>query len=200
MANFITLLRFPLLFLFISSLYYGDPALKLWSVPFIILIILMDSLDGIIARYKDETSLLGSVLDIATDRTLEFLLWVVFADLDLIPVLVPIIVITRGITVDAVRSVGMQHGEAAFDQPQSPLSDFLVSSRFMRSSYGVVKAVSFSLLTLNSALLARGSHMTATVHTLALAFTWISVLYCLLRGVPVLVEGYTKLQDRQAET
>lgn len=196
MANIITLLRYPLLFIFIAIQYTGGPTLKLWSVPFILFIILMDSLDGIIARHRQETSLLGSVLDIATDRTLEFLLWVVFADVDAIPILVPLIVITRGVTVDAVRSVGMQHGEAAFDQPESAISRFLVSSRFMRSSYGFVKAVSFSLLTLYTGLLAGGSSSTGTVHTLALIFTWISVAYCLLRGIPVLIEGYVTLEAK----
>ncbi len=196
MANIITLLRYPLLFIFITIQYFGGPTLKLWSVPFILFIILMDSLDGIIARHRKETSLLGSVLDIATDRTLEFLLWVIFADLDAIPILVPLIVITRGITVDAVRSVGMQHGQAAFDQPNSPLTRFLVSSRFMRSSYGLVKAISFGLLSLYTALLASSSPRTGTVHTLALIFTWTSVIYCLLRGIPVLVEGYVTLQGK----
>lgn len=201
MANFITLLRFPLLFLFIFFLYFGSANLQYWSVPFIILIILMDTLDGLIARRRDETSLLGSVLDIATDRTLELLLWVVFADLKLISVLVPLIVITRGTMVDAVRAVGMRHGKAAFEQLSSPLSNFLVSSRFMRSSYGVVKGVSFSLLTLTLAMQSAGSPAAGNAHLLALIFTWISVAVCLLRGIPVLIEGFSILSGRDpAET
>jgi len=198
MANIITLLRYPLLFIFIAIQYSGGPTLKLWSVPFVLFIIIMDSLDGIIARHRQETSLLGSVLDIATDRTLEFLLWVIFADLDAIPVLVPLVVITRGIAVDVVRSMEMQHGQAAFDQPKSSITQFLVSSRFMRSSYGFVKAISFGLLSLYAGLLASGSPWTETVHTLALLFTWTSVVYCLLRGIPVLIDGYATLQDKNS--
>lgn len=191
MANLITLLRFPLLFIYILFLYYGNTSIKLWSVPFIIFIVFMDTLDGVIARAKGQTSLLGSVLDIATDRTLELLLWVVFADLGLISILVPLIVITRGTTVDAVRAVGMRHGTSAFEQLKSPLSNFLVSSRMMRSTYGAVKTISFSLLTLVLALESMQSVLTAQIHVLAIIFTWISVAVCLLRGIPVLIEGYS---------
>ena len=77
MANVITLLRFPLLFTYIGLLYFGDATTQMWCVPFIVIIILMDTLDGVVARSRGETSLLGSVLDIATDRTLEFILWIV---------------------------------------------------------------------------------------------------------------------------
>jgi len=124
----------------------------MWCVPFIIIIILMDTLDGIIARSRGETSLLGSVLDIATDRTLELVLWVVFADMNLIPVCIPLVVIARGTMVDAIRAIGMRQGKAAFEQLKSPISKFLVSSRTMRSTYGVAKAIAFSTLTLNLSL------------------------------------------------
>jgi phosphatidylglycerophosphate synthase len=114
-------------------MYQGGPDSLIWNVPFILGIIMMDSIDGWIARKRAETSLLGSVLDIAADRSIEFILWVVFADLDLIPIAVPIIVLIRGTAVDAVRSIGMKHGVSAFDQIQSPVNRFLVSSRFMRA-------------------------------------------------------------------
>lgn len=194
MANIITLLRFPLLFLYIAFLYFGDTSLQLWCVPFIIIIILLDTLDGVVARSRNETSLLGSVLDIATDRTLEYVMWVVFADLNLISVVVPIIVIARGTTVDAIRSLGMQQGKAAFEQVKSPISQFLVSSRFMRATYGTVKAIAFAALTLNLALQSANHGWETPIHILALVLTWLSVAVCLLRGIPVLIEGYIVLK------
>ncbi|MEA3350542.1 MAG: CDP-alcohol phosphatidyltransferase family protein [Chloroflexota bacterium] len=132
MANIITLLRLPLLFVYVALLYTENATLQLLCVPFILFIIVMDAFDGLIARSRGETSLLGSVLDIATDRTLEIVLWVVFAHLGSIPVIIPLVVITRGTTVDAVRAVGMSRRLSAFDQVQHPISRFLVSSRFMR--------------------------------------------------------------------
>ena len=129
MANAITLSRFPLLFIYIFLLYTKNPTVIFWCVPFIIFITFMDTLDGLIARRFGEVSLLGSALDIAVDRAFEIILWVVYSDLHLIPVIIPIIVITRGTLTDTIRAVGMSTGKAAFDQVQHPFSRFLVSSR-----------------------------------------------------------------------
>jgi len=195
MANIITLIRFPLLFVYVGFLYTHNATLQFWCVPFIILIILLDTVDGVIARARGETSLMGSVLDIATDRTLEIVLWVVFAHLGLISIVIPLIVITRGTTVDAVRAVGMRNGVAAFDQVQAPISRFLVSSKFMRSGYGFAKGFAFSLLTLDLGLLTSGSPWQQTVHTIALVFTWIAISMTIARGLPVLIEGYSLIKN-----
>ncbi len=198
MANTITLLRFPLLFVYVALLYYGGFTTRAWCVPFIILIILMDSVDGFVARARGEVSLLGSALDIATDRTLEIMLWVVFAHLGLISILVPLIFIVRGTTVDAIRAVGMRSGKAPFDQVRAPISRFLVASPFMRSSYGAIKALAFALLTADLALRTPGApwpHWHHPMHLMALVFTWAAVAWCLARGIPVLVEGALLLKN-----
>lgn len=197
MANTITLLRFPLLFVYVGLLYSKRPVVLYWCVPFIVLIILMDMVDGLIARARGEVSLLGSVLDIATDRTLEIVLWVVFAHLGLLPIIIPLIVITRGTTVDAVRAVGMSRGLAAFDQVQHPVSRFLVASRFMRSSYGVAKAVAFATLTLTLGLKAAGSPWAQSVHTAALIITWLAISMTIARGLPVLIESLDMLKQME---
>lgn len=189
MANLITLSRFPLLFLYLALMYFGGETALLWNVPFIILIFYLDTLDGWVARKRDETSLIGSVFDIATDRTLEYVLWVVYAHLGLISVLVPIIVLIRGTSVDAVRSIGMKKGVSPFEQIQSPVNRFLVRSRFMRGLYGTVKATAAAFLTLSYALFSMGSEWSILSYQIALVFTWISVIVCVIRGVPVLIEG-----------
>jgi CDP-diacylglycerol--glycerol-3-phosphate 3-phosphatidyltransferase len=155
MANLITFLRFPLLFLYLVLIYFGGTTAQLWSIPLVAIIFFMDSVDGFIARLRGEVSLLGSAFDIATDRTMEIVLWVVFADLKLIPIAVPVIAIVRGTTVDAIRAVGIGNGLPAFDQVHHPVSRFLVSSRFMRDFYGVTKGLTFILL--STSLWARSS-------------------------------------------
>ncbi len=200
MANLITLSRFPLLFLYLALMYFGGETAHLWNVPFIILIFSLDTLDGWVARKRNEASLLGSVFDIATDRTLEYVLWVVYAHLGLISVLVPIIVLIRGTSVDAVRSIGMKEGVSAFEQLQSPINRFLVRSRFMRAMYGTVKAVAAALLTLSYALPPDGSDWTSLIYQGAMAFTWISVIVCVVRGVPVLSEGIKSISSEQFES
>jgi phosphatidylglycerophosphate synthase len=195
MANIVTLMRFPLLFVFVAFLYTGNATIQIWSVPFIVVILMLDMFDGMIARLRGEVSLLGSVLDIATDRSLEIILWVVFAHLGLIPIVIPIIVITRGTTVDAVRAIGMRNGKAAFDQVKHPISRFLVSSRWMRNSYGVVKTAAFTLLTLSLGLQTLESQWYTPTYNTALVFSWVSILFTIVRGLPVLIEGYDLLEE-----
>jgi len=194
MANIITVARFPLLFIYLGILYYGNQTLMFWDVLLIIIIFNLDSLDGWVARKLNETSLFGSVLDIATDRTLEYVLWVVYAHLGLIPVLVPIIVLIRGTAVDAVRSVRMKSGLSAFDQIQSPLSKFLVSSRFMRAFYGIAKGAAAALLTLAYALQSNSGPWPNLVYQTGRVFTLLSVCLCVIRGLPVLIEGIKEIQ------
>jgi CDP-diacylglycerol--glycerol-3-phosphate 3-phosphatidyltransferase len=188
------------LFLYLALLYYGNETALLWNTALIILIFALDGLDGWIARKRGETTLLGSVLDIATDRTLEYVLWVVFAHINLISVVVPIIVLIRGTLVDAIRSLGMKGGVSAFDQIHSSLNQFLVSSRFMRAFYGVVKTLAAVFLTLAFALIRQKSTWSDPVYLTGQILTWISVITCLARGLPVIVEGLQGLKENPVET
>ena len=191
MANIITLARFPLLFVYLLLLYLGNETSLLWATPLILFIFSLDGIDGWVARKRGETSLIGSVLDIATDRALEYIFWVVFAHLGLIPIAVPVIVLIRGTFVDAIRSMGMKEGLSAFEQIQSPLNRFLVSSRFMRAFYGFVKTMAATLLTLAYALPENPGQQ--RIYLIGGLFTWISVITCLTRGLPVVIEGLQRL-------
>lgn len=197
MANFITLMRLPFLVIFLLLLYTGNSNVQLWSIALLLVILIMDTLDGTTARIRREVTLLGSVLDIAVDRAVEFSLWVVFADLRLIPVIVPLIIIMRGVTVDAVRAVGLEGGIAPFQQVRAPLSRFLVGSPVMRTGYGVAKGLAFIFLTWDLGLHRSGfSPLTTPVHETAQVLTWLAVIICLARGLPVLVEGFRFLKSQ----
>jgi CDP-diacylglycerol--glycerol-3-phosphate 3-phosphatidyltransferase len=189
MANLITLLRFPLFFLYLAGLYFGNATVQLWCAPFIAVIFLLDTVDGYVARRLGEVSLLGSAIDIATDRTLEVVLWVVFADLHLLPVLLPLIAIVRGTTVDAVRAVGMSQGKTAFEQMRHPVNRFLVSSRVMREVYGIIKGAAFVVLTLDLWARSSAQPFAGGIHTAALVLAWLAILLNVLRGLPVLIEA-----------
>ena len=199
MANAITLIRMPLLIAIIVLLHHPNPSIRLILAPVIAVLIGMDSLDGFIARKRGQASVLGSVLDIAADRTVEFVLWVVFADLDLISLAVPVIVIIRGIFVDAIRSVAPAQGLAPFELMRSDLGRFLVKSPWLRTPYAVVKAMAFILLTMQSAVSVVPAVLNPGGNGLYLAAqiaTWLSVLFCLFRGIPVLIEGSTVLAEQ----
>ena len=112
LANWITLSRFPLLLVITLILYFGSPPLQLGCVALLFAGLMLDTVDGIVARSTGQTSLFGSVLDIAADRTYELVLWVCFADLGLISVVIPLIIIARTTLTDAFRSIGVGQGIA----------------------------------------------------------------------------------------
>lgn len=199
MANLITLLRFPLLFVYLFLIYFGSPTTVLWCVPFIFLIFFLDTVDGYVARLRGEVSLLGSAFDIATDRTLEIVLWVAFSDIGLVPVLIPFIVIVRGTTVDALRAVGSSQGLAAFDQVRHPVSKFLVSSRFMRDFYGITKGMAFILLTLTLWMKMSSLKYFVFFHMVSLIVSWMAVVLNIVRGLPVIAEGYQLFQIQRTK-
>ena len=204
MANLITIGRFPLLIVIVLLLYAASPALRLASVALLIVLILMDSLDGMLARRRNEVSLLGSVLDIMADRAVELVLWVCYAHLGLVPVAIPIVFVLRGTVVDSLRSVHVGAGRAPFQGMRTRLGKWLVGSPFMRTAYGVAKLASFAGLALTHSLAAyaqRGAIAGDTVRASALAFaftSWVAVGFCLLRGAPVVVEAL--LAARYPET
>lgn len=172
-------------------LYLGSPVIKLLSVLLLFLSLMIDTIDGTIARRKGEESLAGSVLDIAADRVYELVLWVSLADLEVIPIAIPLIVITRTTLTDAIRSVGVRHGKAPFEQHQSQLGKFIVGSPFMRTGYAVVKIVAFTGLTLGLALAEYPSDSQAARYsssTLPIFQTvaWVAVVFCVVRGLPVI--------------
>ncbi|MEK6588393.1 MAG: CDP-alcohol phosphatidyltransferase family protein [Chloroflexota bacterium] len=200
MANLITLSRFPLLLGFILMLYLGNPLVKLLSVPFLFAALLLDTVDGLVARRQNNVSLMGSVLDIALDRVYELALWVALADLRAIPVAVPLIVITRTTLTDALRSIGVGRGKAPFEQLQTKLGRFLVGSAWMRTGYSISKILAFCGLTLALALreFPVGTAMRLAAEPVLSAFqvvAWIAVGFCLVRGVPVIYSGYRRVRE-----
>lgn len=191
MANLITVSRIPLLVGFVLMLYLGGPAVRLASVPYLFFAILLDTVDGLIARRRQNASLIGSVLDIAADRVYELVLWVALADLDAIPVAIPIIVITRTTLTDALRSIGVRKGQAPFQQHRSALARFLVGSPWMRSGYSIAKVLAFCGLTLAIALAdypagSQARLWAAPILTASQSMAWVAVGLCIVRGIPVI--------------
>jgi CDP-diacylglycerol--glycerol-3-phosphate 3-phosphatidyltransferase len=195
-ANLVTLARMPLLVVIVLLLYSVSSTTQLIAAPLVILLILMDTLDGILARARAEVSIVGSVLDIAADRAVEYVLWVVFAHLQLISIWIPILVLVRGTFVDAIRSVAPAYGLKPFELMQTPLGRFLVGSPWLRTPYAVIKAVAFALLAVAQGLQTAGHPRFSSVHGAAQVMAWMGLTCCILRGLPVLIEGPMALKQR----
>lgn len=192
MANWVTFSRFLLLFGLLAIVYSGNPTLQLINMPLTLVIIILDGVDGWVARHLNEESLFGATFDIAIDRIVETVLWVVLAHLGFIGVWVPLLFIIRGNLVDAIRSNGAAAGTAAFDMMQSALGRFLVAGRFMRAFYAVLKAVTFSWILLWQPFPALAPEFWTQygpmLTYIGLALAWASAVICLARGIPVIAE------------
>ena len=194
MANIITLARFIFLFVIVILAYRVEPILRLLCFPLVIIVFIGDAIDGYVARKYNETSDFGAVFDIAIDRVVENVLWLVLADLDLVPVWIAIVFITRGFLVDSIRSRAGSQGKTPFAMMQSPVGRWLVAGRFMRSLYGAVKGVAFSMVFLIHALPGLLPMFWQRWHDplkmITALLVYLAVLLCIVRGVPVIAEFY----------
>lgn len=190
-ANAITLSRLGLLGVAVTLLYVEGPAPKVVAFLLTLLIIAMDGIDGMVARARGEESDLGAVMDIAIDRVVENVYWIVFADLALVPIWIALVVVSRGIITDAIRGYVLAKGHTAFDMMRGRVARWLVSGRPMRAFYGALKAAAFAALVLFLAL--RDLFPDATwMEPLQLGLNvlvLITVATTVLRGVPVVFES-----------
>lgn len=209
MANAITVGRLVLLFVVVWFIYNGSVQAIALCMLSLILVIAADGLDGWVARKRNETSTFGAVFDIAGDRIVENTLWIIFADLDLIPIWVPLLVISRGFIVDGMRSLSMQDGMTAFgdnNMMRSALTQWLTAGRFMRAFFGYAKALAFVFL----CGLVGWEHQDSTgtligqwysqdwYRYVGWALVWLAVALTVIRGIPVIVDGLAYMRELDA--
>jgi phosphatidylglycerophosphate synthase len=189
-ANLVAISRAALAFLAVAILFHR-PDLYILACLMTIASILMDGLDGWVARRYGEVSRIGAVIDILTDRIVELTYWIAFATLGWIPAWVPIVVAVRGLLVDGARAVAFERGLTAFGPTtmmRSKIGTFLVASRESRSAYGIAKACAFSLMILAYAP-ALPEPARPIVLVLGLTSVYVSVVLCVIRGIPVLLDA-----------
>ncbi|HEX5499219.1 MAG TPA: CDP-alcohol phosphatidyltransferase family protein [Thermomicrobiales bacterium] len=208
MANLITIGRLLLLFAAIGMIYRDPVGLALPAMLLVVVVFAGDGLDGWVARKRNSTSRLGAILDIAGDRVVETVFWVVFADLGVIPIWMPIAVITRGAIVDALRSVSYAAGMTAFGERnmmRSPLTRWLTAGRFMRGLYGFAKAAGFVFLAGEVAWSHGGALGTPIgalyagpgVRAFGWLWVWLSFTLMIVRGLPVIIDAIPALGEAE---
>ena len=193
MANLITLSRLLLLLLVVALQYRPVDAWQLANFFLVVLIFISDGLDGYVARKRNEASQFGALFDIAGDRIVELSLWIVAADLDLVPIWVPLVFVVRGIVVDTIRSSeSVAQGIAPFAVTRSAIGRFIVAGKGVRILYAVAKAGAFCGLVLLRPLPVvlpelwqqAGPYVTAFTYF----FVYIAIALCIARGLPVMLE------------
>ena len=191
MANLITLLRTLLGLLVAYLLFLPDVQIYWWAFALTILAIFMDGLDGYVARKFNEASKAGAVIDIIGDRIVEQVYWIVFLALGWVPLWIALTVVIRGVLVDGLRSIALEKGFTAFGSSsmmQSPIGVLLVSSRFSRWSYAVFKGFAFSLM-IWANMPGDGVWGQQTVTVAATLCMYATVFFCVVRGLPVILEA-----------
>lgn len=209
MANAITVGRLGLLFIVIAMMYSGNVQVIQACMLLLLVVFAADGVDGWVARRQGTTSTFGAVFDIAGDRIVENALWVVFSDIGLIPIWMPLLVLSRGFVVDGIRSLALTEGKTAFGEHtmmRSPLTRWLTAGRFMRALFGYIKALAFVFL---AGLIAWNVQETADTFIGSLygvtALRWLgwacvygAITLTIIRGLPVIVDAIPMMRDLDA--
>jgi CDP-diacylglycerol---glycerol-3-phosphate 3-phosphatidyltransferase len=198
--NKLTLLRVIVGFSAVSLFGRGAWA-NLAAVVLTVATIALDALDGHIARRKNLATPMGAQIDILGDRMIENVYFTYFAVVGMVSLWLPILFFARGAATDFLRAVAMPAGHsgwAANAMVQTWWGRALVASRWSRGLYAAMKCVCFCYLGLELAL-ARGpvamlgameADASAAIRIGALILTWATAGFCLVRGLPVFVEGW----------
>jgi CDP-diacylglycerol--glycerol-3-phosphate 3-phosphatidyltransferase len=163
--------------------------------------IALDALDGHLARKKQLATPLGAQIDILGDRMIENMFFTYFAVVGMVSLWLPVLFFARGAATDFLRSLALKSGYSGWGANamlQTWWGKSLVASRWSRGLYAALKCACFCYLGLELAL-TRGpvallgtvtdqAHL--TIRVVAQILTWATAAFCLLRGLPVLIEGW----------
>ena len=198
--NKVTAMRVGVGFVAVSLFGHGVWA-NLAAVVLTVAAIALDALDGHIARRKKMETPLGAHVDILGDRIIENIYFTYFAVVGMVSVWLPILFFARGAATDFLRGLAMKSGRSGWGG-QSMLQTWwgkaLVGSRWSRGLYAAMKCVCFCYLGLELAL-TRGpvallgsltTDLHGTIRGVAQILVWSTGVFCLVRGLPVLAEGW----------
>lgn len=196
MANFITIFRVFLMFIgvYLVMTQEGNFNAYVWALVLTILAFSLDGLDGYVARKFHEESKLGALLDIMSDRIVENTYWIVFAVMGWLPVWFSLVALTRGFVTDTIRSAAMEKGLTPFGMQRNPICKWITGSKFMRITYAVAKVLAFIVI-----IAAKVPNMpnADVVFTVGKWLAVIAIVFCVVRGLPVVIEAKAVLGDEQ---
>lgn len=190
-ANIVSISRIFVAFVAIGLLFKHTTCTYIWSVVLTAIAFAMDGVDGYIARKYNQSSELGSVLDIMGDRIVEVSYWIVFAVLGWLNILFPIVCVTRAFTTDSIRSVALSKGMTAFgdkSMQSTAWGKFICGSKFMRISYAVAKVAAFILLIV-AYIPNMNPNSSGIIRVIAEILAWIAIIFCVVRAIPVVAES-----------
>jgi len=163
--------------------------------------IALDALDGHLARRKNLATPEGAQIDILGDRMIENVYFTYFAVIGMVSLWLPVLFFARGAATDFLRGLAAKAGRSGWganSMLQTRIGQALVGSRWSRGLYAALKCICFCYLGLELAL-ARGpvallgtlpAEAQGAIRAGAQILTWTTAAFCLVRGLPVLLEGW----------
>ncbi len=194
MANAITTFR---VFLAIIALSIVKISLLCNFITLFLILtcMLLDAVDGYIARIFNSQSLTGSIYDILADRIVENIFFIYFASLSLFNIWIAVAILIRGLTIDAIRTLFLSVGKTAFGQTTLHTHNwtkFFACSRLSRGGYNASKMLTF--LSYAALLEPQGYLFNYLSYDDVLFFAklclWTTVSLAFVRALPVIYDGY----------
>lgn len=191
LANAITSFRIILSFIVVILLEIENFHTLLIASFLIIFVILLDCVDGYVARKMGFSTEFGALYDITGDRIVEYIFWIYFSFVRITSFWYALIVITRGEIVNTLRAYAFKKGKKPFEIHQKPLTRFIVESPFMRTFYAILKSLTFSFMGFEFFLKKKIPLFPylelINICTFILAISTVSI--CVIRGLPVIFEA-----------
>jgi CDP-diacylglycerol---glycerol-3-phosphate 3-phosphatidyltransferase len=204
--NKITFLRVGVGFLSVG-LFGRNAWMNLLAVALTVAAIALDALDGHIARTKKLATPEGAQIDILGDRMIENMYFTYFAVVGMVSLWLPMLFFARGAATDFLRGLAMRAGHSGWGanaMQQSRWTRAVVASRWSRGAYATLKCTCFCYLGLELAL-TRGSvallgpatvDLHAAIRGGAQLLAWMTAAFCVVRGLPVLLEGWKYFAEK----
>jgi len=183
------------------SLFGRGPWMNLTAVALTVASIALDALDGHLARRRNLATPVGAQIDILGDRMIENVYFTYFAVVGMVSLWLPVFFFARGAATDFLRGLALRashSGWGANPLLQTWWGRTLVASGWSRGLYAAMKCLCFCYLGLELALtrgpvallgdLTENAHL--TIRTGGLTLSWATAAFCLVRGLPVLWEGW----------
>ncbi len=198
--NQVTLFRIALAFTAVC-LYGRNPWANFTAVALTVGAIALDALDGYIARKRNLATPLGAQLDILGDRVIENVYFTYFAVMGMVSLWLPVLFFARGTATDFIRSLAVRAGHSGWGHAsmmQTWWGRALVASRWSRGAYAALKCACFCYLGLQVALVRGPVALVGMLGASAHAWmgisghivAWATAAFCIVRGLPVLIEGW----------
>ncbi|HVO58104.1 MAG TPA: CDP-alcohol phosphatidyltransferase family protein [Dongiaceae bacterium] len=198
--NKVTALRVLVGFAAVALFGHGTWA-NLAAVVLTVAAIALDALDGHMARTRRMATPLGAQLDILGDRMIENMFFTYFAVVGMVSLWLPVLFFARGAATDFLRGLAQKAGYSGWGAGamlQTWWGRALVASRWSRGLYAALKCACFCYLGMELALtrgpvallgtIAAETHL--TIRAIAHILTWATAAFCLVRGLPIFIEGW----------